>query len=339
MVAPWETGDRQQGQVHGHPRHQPDPDDRRRLGRPARPRRPARPGADGPVEGRALKPLDTVLDTAKYKEETAQDAGRARARATAQIYGVFIKSAVKGLIWYSPKAHDYLAAPPKTWDELIGPGDGQQGQRDGDLVHGPRVRRGVRLAGHRLDRGPRPPPGRTRQVRRVVGGHAQVDLARDQGGLRDVRRGRRRRPTAAPTPILTTNFADRRRCACSSRPPGCEFHHQASFITGLGAFKDGRGRHRLQLLPVPGHRPAVHGRDRGRRRPVRHVPRHRRRQVADEVPRHRPGPGHLGQDRRRPVRQQERDRAIPTTSRSGRPPCSRTPRSSPSTHRTRCRAR
>src|SRR5262245_36655614 len=64
-----------------------------------------------------LMPLDDVLDIATYKSETAPalvDMGS----NSGKVYGVFIKAAVKGLIWYNPKLHDYSSAPPATWADL-----------------------------------------------------------------------------------------------------------------------------------------------------------------------------------------------------------------------------
>jgi alpha-glucoside transport system substrate-binding protein len=65
----------------------------------------------------ALLPLDGVLDIETYKSETAPafvDLGT----VDGQVYGVFIKSAVKGLIWYNPKT--YTAGAPDTFDALAG---------------------------------------------------------------------------------------------------------------------------------------------------------------------------------------------------------------------------
>jgi hypothetical protein len=66
----------------------------------------------------ALKPLDSVLDLATYQSETATALTDLGKGADGKTYGVFIKAAVKGLIWYNPAVHDYAAAPPTTWDDL-----------------------------------------------------------------------------------------------------------------------------------------------------------------------------------------------------------------------------
>ncbi len=63
----------------------------------------------------ALKPLDDVLDLNTYKSETAPalvDLGT----VDGKISAVFIKAAVKGLIWYNPKV--YTGGQPTSWDDL-----------------------------------------------------------------------------------------------------------------------------------------------------------------------------------------------------------------------------
>src|SRR5262245_1358929 len=64
-----------------------------------------------------LMPLDDVLDLQTYQSDTAKalvDLGK----TDGKVYGVFIKAAIKGLIWYNPKLHDYGSSPPATWTDL-----------------------------------------------------------------------------------------------------------------------------------------------------------------------------------------------------------------------------
>src|SRR5258706_10325810 len=66
----------------------------------------------------ALVSLDDVLDLQTYQSETSSalvDLGK----TDGKVYGVFIKAAIKGLLWYNPKLHDYSANPPKTWTDLV----------------------------------------------------------------------------------------------------------------------------------------------------------------------------------------------------------------------------
>jgi alpha-glucoside transport system substrate-binding protein len=74
----------------------------------------------------ALQPLDDVLDVATYTSETSP-ALVELGKSDGKTYGVFIKAALKGLIFYNPKAHDYAASPPATWDDLISQGQANQG--------------------------------------------------------------------------------------------------------------------------------------------------------------------------------------------------------------------
>jgi alpha-glucoside transport system substrate-binding protein len=82
-------------------------------------------GLPGPGQmaefARAGKLIDLggVLDQAAMRDQYAEDwlrLGQADGRQT----GVFIKSAVKGLIWYSPKAFSQAGYQvPRTWDDLM----------------------------------------------------------------------------------------------------------------------------------------------------------------------------------------------------------------------------
>lgn len=77
----------------------------------------------------ALQPLDDVLDVATYTDETSPalvDLGK----VDGKTYGVFIKAALKGLIYYNPALHDYAGSAPTTWDELISQGEANQGDAE-----------------------------------------------------------------------------------------------------------------------------------------------------------------------------------------------------------------
>src|SRR5207245_11021669 len=66
-----------------------------------------------------LVPLNSVLELGAMKAQYAQswiDLGA----VDGKVYGIFVKAALKGLIWYNPKA--FVAAGysvPSTWDELL----------------------------------------------------------------------------------------------------------------------------------------------------------------------------------------------------------------------------
>ena len=181
-----------------HPRRlQLHPGSRRRApardrgGRPARRRGPPGPRlahaarADRDPQGplgrdrrRDLQgPDDPVL-------RLARDGGRASGRRLHQGHG-------EGPALVRPVCLDARDAP------VVGralPGRPRRG--DGlhaAVVRGPRVRRGVRVAGHRLDRGLPPPPERPRRVRPLGGRLPSVDLPRGPPRVPRLRPGRRRR--------------------------------------------------------------------------------------------------------------------------------------------------
>lgn len=66
-----------------------------------------------------LVPLEGVLDMMAMKEQYAQS-WIELATVDGKAYGVFVKAALKGLVWYNPKA--FAAASygvPQSWDELL----------------------------------------------------------------------------------------------------------------------------------------------------------------------------------------------------------------------------
>ncbi|HSL98407.1 MAG TPA: extracellular solute-binding protein, partial [Candidatus Deferrimicrobiaceae bacterium] len=186
------------------------------------------------AQGGSLKSLDDVLDIEKYNSETVA-AVASIGVVDGKTYGVFIKTSVKGLIWYNPNVYtggapaDFAAlqstAPPAGADLwCIGleseaasgwPGTDwiediiirQSGAQVYDAwVNGtqkwtsPEVKSAFELFGDALDKAHGTPEA----------------IVSDGGG--DFRN--------AGNPLFTD-------------PPGCLFHHQASFITTF--FKDNGG--------------------------------------------------------------------------------------------------
>lgn len=184
----------------------------------------------------ALKPLDDVLDTATYTAETAPALVKL-GTVDGKISGVFIKAAVKGLIWYNPA--NYSAGAPATWDALeatspapaknlwcIGLESGAASGWPGtdwieDFVlrqSGPDVY-DAWVAGTQKWTSP--------EIKSAFEAFGKV-VGQAYGGS---------------NAVLTTNFGDGGNQLFSS-PPGCLFHHQASFITDFfkkqGGAKDGQ---------------------------------------------------------------------------------------------------
>src|SRR6266542_1742200 len=202
------------------------------------------------AKGGSLKPLDDTLDMATYKSETIAPLLNLGV-VDGKLSGVFIKAAVKGLIWYSPKVHDYSSAPPKTWDDLksqatankdgaaaiwcLRLGSGAASGWPGtdwieDLV--------LRQAG--------PDVYNNWWAGKVKWSSAEIKTA-FQTYLTDVVANvKDTTETVDPTKDFSGGgdplFAN---------PPGCEVFHQASFITGLGAFKGKKAGTDYNFFPFP----------------------------------------------------------------------------------------
>ena len=207
----------------------------------------------------ALKPLDGVLDTAAYKAQTSPGLV-ALGTVDGKITGVFIKAAVKGLIWYNPKV--YTGGPPTSWDDLQAKGAAaatalggkakpwcvglESGAASGwpgtdwieDFVlrqSGPDVY-DQWISGKQLWSSPEIKAAFT------AFGTVVADSA-VYGGSKTV---------------LATNFGDGGNPLFST-PPACIFHHQASFITDFfkkqGGAKDGD----FAFYPFPDINPSFSG--------------------------------------------------------------------------------
>ena len=180
-----------------------------------------------------LVDLSTVLDVNKYTAETAP-ALVTLGTVDSKIVGVFIKTAVKGLIWYNPKVQDFSAAPPKTWADLTAAITADASKADKGWCLG--VENGAAtgwpgtdwiedfvLREDGADVYNQWWQGKVKwtdpQIKKAFTDFGDV-VANSYGGANT---------------ILTTNFANAGDPLFKS-PPGCLFLHQASFITGLGAF-------------------------------------------------------------------------------------------------------
>ena len=198
-------------------------------------------GLPGPGEmiqfakGGALKPLDSVLDMATYKADTTSalvDLGS----SDGKVYGVFMKLSVKGFIWYNTKNYD--GTVPANWDAVMATDPGsanslfcvglESGADSGwpgtdwveDFV--------IRQAGPQV------------YDSWVAGTTKWTDPAIKSafeafGDVLDKTFG-------GAAKINSTNFGDGGNDLFTT-PPGCLFHHQASFISDFfkkqGGAKDG----------------------------------------------------------------------------------------------------
>ncbi|MEA2622954.1 MAG: alpha-glucoside transport system substrate-binding protein [Chloroflexota bacterium] len=206
----------------------------------------------------ALKPLDDVIDVAAYKADSPPgfvDIGAADGK---QI-GIFIKASVKGLIWFDPNV--YKGGIPTNWDDLqtkataaladvpgaktwcVGLESGAASGWPGtdwieDFVlrqSGPEVYNGW-------------PKGTTKwsspEIKAAWEAYGQV-VSPDAvyGG---------------PTTVVATAFQDGGNPLFTT-PPGCLFHHQASFITDFFVKQGGAKPGDYDFFPFPDIKPEFSG--------------------------------------------------------------------------------
>ena len=205
----------------------------------------------------ALKPLDEVLDVATYKAETGAglvDLGT----VDGKIAGVFIKAAVKGLIWYNPKI--YTGGQPASWDDLESKGAAAAAAIGGDArpwctgiesgaasgwagtdwiedfvlrAAGPDVY-DKWVAGEQKWTSP--------EIRSAFESFGKV-VSESYGGSKNVN---------------ATNFGDAGN-PLFANPPGCVFLHQASFITDFFQKQGGAKPGDYDFYPFPDINPAYTG--------------------------------------------------------------------------------
>lgn len=204
----------------------------------------------------ALKPLDSVLDLATYKGETASalvDLGT----VDGKVVGVFIKAAVKGLIWYSPKLHDYASGAPATWDDLKASATANKGNAGAVWCVG-------------LESGAASGWPGTDWIEDIVLRQAGPDVynawwqGKQAWTSPEIKSAFQTfgeviaNAAGGSSTVLTTAFQEGGD-GLFANPPQCEFHHQASFITGLGKFKDAAAGTDYNFFPFPDINPSYTG--------------------------------------------------------------------------------
>jgi alpha-glucoside transport system substrate-binding protein len=200
------------------------------------------------AKGGSLKPLDDVLDIAKYKEETAPalvDLGT----VDGKISGVFIKAAVKGLIWYNPKVHDWSSSVPTTWDDLKTQAAANKG--DANAIWCVGLESGAATGWPGTDwiedivlrqAGPDVYQAWWQGTQKWTSPEIKAAFETFGDVIADTNGG--------SNTALTTAFQEGGD-GLFATPPGCVFHHQASFITGLGKFKDAAAGTDYNFFPFP----------------------------------------------------------------------------------------
>ena len=197
----------------------------------------------------ALKPLDDVLDIATYTSETAAglvDLGK----VDGQTYGVFIKGAVKGLIWYNPALHDYSSAPPTTWDDLMSAAAANQGNAKALWCLG-------------IESGAASGWPATDWIENILVRQAGPEVYNDwwAGKVKWTDPAIKAAFTTFMDDVVANTFGGGTNAVATpfanggdplfASPPGCAVFQQASFITGLGAFADKTAETDYKALPFP----------------------------------------------------------------------------------------
>ncbi len=183
----------------------------------------------------SLVDLSTVLDVPTYTSETAP-ALVTLGQVNGKQVGVFIKTAVKGLIWFDPKVlTDIGTTPPATWDALQSYITANKSKAQAPWCLG--VENGAASGW----------PG-TDWIEDIVLRQAGPDVYAQwyQGKVKWTDPAIKTAWTTfgdvvassygGSATVNSTNFANAGDPLFKT-PPGCMFLHQASFITGLGAFK------------------------------------------------------------------------------------------------------
>jgi alpha-glucoside transport system substrate-binding protein len=197
----------------------------------------------------ALKPLNDVLDLATYEADTAP-ALVELSKVEGQVHGVFIKAAIKGLIWYSPKLHDYSASPPATWQDLLSQATANQGSAQATWCIG-------------IESGAASGWPATDWIEDLVLRSAGPDVYQQwyQGKVKWSDPAIRGAFEMYVNDVVSKSYGGRQTVVATNfevagdplfaQPPGCVFHHQASFITGLGKFKDVQAGTDYNFFPFP----------------------------------------------------------------------------------------
>ena len=196
----------------------------------------------------SLVDLSGVLDSATYSSETAAPLVEL-GTVNGKLVGVFIKTAVKGLIWYNPSVIDLSGGAPATWDDLQGVVSQNASKAQAAWCVG--IESGAASGWPGTDwiedivlRQAGPDvynswwQGQVKwtdpQIKSAFETFGSVVAAAYGGG----------------TGVNATNFQVAGDPLFAS-PPGCLFHHQASFITGLGGFATATAGTDYDFFPFP----------------------------------------------------------------------------------------
>jgi alpha-glucoside transport system substrate-binding protein len=197
----------------------------------------------------ALVSLDDVLDIQTYQSETSSalvDLGK----TDGKVYGVFIKAAIKGLLWYNPKLHDYSANPPKTWTDLVSQAAANKGAAKAVWCLG--IESGAASGWPATD-------WIEDLVLRTAGPDVYSNWTQGKVKWSDPAiknafqlyyTGVVGNTYGGGTTAVATNFGNAGDPLFAATP-GCQFLHQASFITGFSEFKSHKAGTDYNFIPFP----------------------------------------------------------------------------------------
>jgi alpha-glucoside transport system substrate-binding protein len=207
-----------------------------------------------------LTALDDVIDATTYREQVA--AGPiATGTVDGKIQGIFFIGSIKGLIWYDPKV--YTGGVPTSWDDLqakataaaqaipggkatpwcVGLGsDAATGWPATDWIEDFLIRQSGPDAYDRWVAGTL--KWSSPEIRKAFEAYGSVVAPKAVFG--------------GPETAITTNFADGAN-ALFTDPPGCIFHHQASFATTFFQSQGGAKPGDYDFFPFPDIDPTFTG--------------------------------------------------------------------------------
>ena len=211
--------------------------------------------AEYQAAGKLIK-LDGVLDTATYKANNSPGLVNLGI-VNGSIYGVFIKAAVKGLIWYNPKTLDLSAGAPKTWTDLTALASANASKAKATWCVG--LESGAASGWPGTDfiedfvlRTAGPDAYQQWYQGKVKWSDPKIKAAFQS--YADVIKA----AYGGSNYVLSTNFGNGGD-GLFTTPANCLFHHQASFITTFGGFAKGTAGTSYDFFPFPDIDPAYAG--------------------------------------------------------------------------------
>jgi alpha-glucoside transport system substrate-binding protein len=176
-----------------------------------------------------LKPLDGLFDANAYRADTP---GASALEVNGQQFAEFFKGSIKGLIWYDPKV--YTGGTPTTWDDLNSKAQTALGSLSGTKEWCIGLQSGAGSDGW---------PG-TDWIEDILLRQSGPDVydawvnGKQKWTSTEVKNAWLEFGKAVSAShgdanlIISTNFG-KAGDPLFSQPPGCLFHHQASFITSF----------------------------------------------------------------------------------------------------------